>query len=58
MAANAPEQPERKALVDNGHVGTYVKQTGVADGGSCQNMVYELGSKGEGDVVFSAFSDI
>lgn len=46
---------EREALVANGYVGTYVKQTAGPDGFAYQVVVYELGSRLEADVVYQFF---
>jgi len=45
-------------LLDNGYVGTYVKQTGLEDGKSYQIVVYEMGSMGEADITFNEFRKI
>lgn len=55
--AIAPER-EREVLLDNGYVGTYVKQTGLEDGKSYQIVVYEMGSMGEADITFNEFRKI
>lgn len=55
--AIAPER-ERAVLMDNGYVGTYVKQTEAENGRSYQIVVYEMGSMAEADTTFTEFRDI
>ncbi len=55
--AIAPER-ERVVLVDNGYVGTYVKQTVLDSGRSYQIVVYEMGSMAEADATFTEFRTI
>jgi len=55
--AIAPER-ERELLLDNGFVGTYIKQTEIEDGKSYQIVVYEMGSLPEADATFTEFRNI